>query len=164
VIRIGPGPGFIQSVPVAVKEYQRVSVSSTIPGPRMYFVMFAEIKNQGHSRPWPRMSISITTGDLMKPKEYQSIWHKLIDERVKDKCYQAIAEKLKRIKFDRAGEMKPGKLTLYAKRHFPNLIELYKIRSQAAEIPKRKMRTRAQPFSPKRDQMNMFKSNQLDLF
>ena len=100
----------------------------------------------------------------MTAKEYQAIWHKLIDERVKDDYYQAIAEKLKRIKFDQAGEMKPGKLTLYAKRHFPALINLYKIKSQAAEIPKRKMRTRAEPFSPKRDQMNLLKANQLDLF
>jgi hypothetical protein len=100
----------------------------------------------------------------MTPKEYQSIWHKLIDERIKEKCYQAIAEKLKRIRFDQAGEMKPGELTLYAKRHFPALVELYRIRSRAAEIPKRKNRTRVEPFSPKRNQMNMFKGNQLDLF
>lgn len=100
----------------------------------------------------------------MTAKEYQAIWHKLIDEKFKEDCYQAIAEKLKRIKFDRAGEMKPGELTLYAKRHFPHLIELYRIRRQAAEIPKRKMRTRAEPFSPKRDQMSLIKANQLDLF
>lgn len=110
------------------------------------------------------MSISITTGNLMTPKEYQSIWHKLIDEKFKEDYYQAIAIKLKRIKFDKAGEMKPGELTLYAQRHFPALINLYRIRSQAAEIPKRKMRTRTQPFSPKRDQMNLLKANQLDLF
>lgn len=100
----------------------------------------------------------------MTIKEYRQVWHKLIDEKFKEDYYQAIAEKLKRIKFDKAGEMKPGELELYARRHFPNLIELYKIRIQAAEVPKRKMRTRAQPFSPKRDQMNMFKGNQLDLF
>lgn len=100
----------------------------------------------------------------MTAKEYQAIWHKLIDEKIKEECYQAIAVKLKRIKFDRAGEMKPGELTLYAKRHFPALVNLYKIRSQAAEIPKRKIRTRPEHHSPKHDQMNMFKGNQLDLF
>lgn len=100
----------------------------------------------------------------MTVNEYRVIWHKLIDEKFKEECYQAIAVKLKRIRFNRTGEMKPGELTLYAKRHFPNLIELYRIRIQAESIPKRKLRTRETHHSPKRDQMSLLKANQLDLF
>lgn len=100
----------------------------------------------------------------MTVNEYRQVWHKLIDEKFKDEYYLAIAVKLKRIRFDRTGEMKPGELTLYTKRHFPHLIELYRIRRQAESIPKRKLRTRPEHHSPKRDQMSLIKANQLDLF
>jgi len=100
----------------------------------------------------------------MTIKEYRAIWHKLIDEKFKEECYQAIAVKLKRIRFIRNGEPKPSDLTLYAKRHFPHLIELYRIRIQAEIVPKRKMRTRESHHSPKHDQMSLIRANQLTLF
>ena len=76
----------------------------------------------------------------------------------------AIAEKLKRLRFDRSGQPKPGELALYVKRHFPHLLELYLIRIQAQAVPKRHLRTRESHHSPKRSQMTLTGGNQLDLF
>jgi len=100
----------------------------------------------------------------MTISQHRNLWIKLVNDKLNQEWEKSIAEKLKRIKFDRHGEMKPGRNTLYAKEKLPHLIELYNIRKQALEIPKRKMRTRLTPHSPRRNQMELYKSNQLDLF
>ena len=101
---------------------------------------------------------------MVTVRQYRSLWLSIIDKNLKDECYLAIAEKLKRIKFDRAGEMKPGELHLYAERHFPSLVNIYRINRQSLEIPKRETRTRVEHHSPKRDQYHLFNGNQLKLF
>lgn len=100
----------------------------------------------------------------MTVNEYRKLWISIVDEKIHEECYQAIAEKLKRIRFDQTGEMKPGELSLYAKRHFPSLIGIYRIKKQAGEIPKREKRVRVEHHPVRQKQMVIGKLNQLDLF
>lgn len=100
----------------------------------------------------------------MTVKEYRQLWINIVNEKVHEECYQTIAVKLKRIRFDRHGEMKPGELTLYAKRHFPSLIGIYGINKQAGEIPKREKRVRIEHHPVRQKQMVIGKASQMDLF
>ena len=100
----------------------------------------------------------------MTTKQYHSLWSSLVDQHLKDEWLKAIADKLKRIRFERNGEMKPGKLRLYAEKHFPHLVNKYRVQRQAQEIPKRQARTRIEHHSPKKSQLKLFDGNQLDLY
>lgn len=65
----------------------------------------------------------------MKVSEYRRIWIELVMERFeKDYSYVQIAVKLKQVRFDRHGEIKPTRAGLYAKQHFPGLLALFKER------------------------------------
>lgn len=102
---------------------------------------------------------------MITVKQSKDLWVFIVDKYFRDDdCYEAIGEKLKRIKFIADGEMKPGKLRIYAEKHFPSLINIYQIKRQALEIPKREKRIRTEHHAARRKQMNMFKGNQLDLF
>lgn len=100
----------------------------------------------------------------MTVKEYKRLWVAIVDDKIHEACYQAIAEKLKRIRFMADGSMKPGELSLYAKRHFPSLIGLYRIKKQAGEIPKRKAKVRIEHHPVRQKQMVIGRTNQMDLF
>ena len=100
----------------------------------------------------------------MKSNDYKEIWIKLVNEKFHDPCYEAIAVKLKRVKFDKHGEMKLNEVSLYVKKHFPHLVNVFRIRLQAVEIPKRKDRTRLEHHPVRQKQMVLGELNQLDLF
>jgi len=101
----------------------------------------------------------------MKASNYHKLWVSIVDAHLKEDWTKAVADKLKRIKFDQAGEMKPGKLRLYVEKHFNRtLVHEYRIKKQAMEIPKQNNKTRLEHHPSKHKQMTMFKGNQLDLF
>lgn len=69
----------------------------------------------------------------------KQIWLKLIADRLEPipDADEMIIAKLKHLRFTRSGDPRPGRLADYTIKHFPALIELYYIRRQAFEIPKR---------------------------
>lgn len=73
----------------------------------------------------------------MKVSEYRSIWIELVTERLEhDYSYAQIAVKLKQVRFDRYGEIKPTRAGLYAKSHFPSIVRLFKERCKSEDKPK----------------------------
>ncbi|MCK4859211.1 MAG: hypothetical protein KAS87_01495 [Candidatus Omnitrophica bacterium] len=112
----------------------------------------------------------------MTAKQTKQIWCNLIDEKFKGEAeyYGAIVGKLKRLKFayDKPKHGKhnsgladdPHCIYCYARKHFPALLRLFKVKLQAAEIPARQNRTRLEHHSPKQDQLRLDRGNQLNLF
>lgn len=111
----------------------------------------------------------------MKQSGIRQLWRELVDEKFKDEAeyYQAIIEKLKRLKFthyeprhssctsEKADN--PYCVYCYTQKHFPNLLKLFKVRLQA-DIPARAKRTRLEHHSPKQNQLRLDRGNQLPLF
>ena len=111
----------------------------------------------------------------MKQSEVRQIWRALVDEKFKGEAeyYQAIIDKLKRLKFahhkprhssctsDKADN--PYCVYCYVLKHFPALLRLFEVRLQA-DIPARQKRTRLEHHSPKHNQLKLEGGNQLNLF
>lgn len=111
----------------------------------------------------------------MTAKQTKQLWHNLVDDKFKgeEKYYQAIMDKLRRLKFahheprhssctsDKADN--PHCVYCYALRHFPSLLKLFEVRLQA-DIPARSKRTRLEHHSPKQNQLRLQGGNQLSLF
>ena len=96
----------------------------------------------------------------MTVNEYRKLWISIVDENITEECYRVMAEKLRRVRFDRHGEMKPGQMTEYAQRHYPSLIKIYRIRQEAGDMPDEKPVVNRKPglWKPtgKLDQLNLF--------
>jgi len=92
-------------------------------------------------------------------------WLKLIADRLESlpDHDQLIVAKLKGLRFTQSGDPRPGRTADYVKKHFPALLELYYIRRQAAEIPRRVRRVEPVHHKKKR-QFSLLESNQLLLF
>ena len=72
----------------------------------------------------------------MTVSDYKRIWIELIAERLEhDYSYAQIATKLKRVNFDRHGEIRLTKSGRYARQHFPSLLGLFRIRCQSLDDP-----------------------------
>lgn len=99
----------------------------------------------------------------MTVKQYRAIWLILLNQKFKQSWELAVKDKLSRLKFDRHGQPKPGRLALYAKDKFPTLLDEYRIRVNCAEVPKRRLRTKTEHHQNKK-QLSLLESNQLDLF
>ena len=69
----------------------------------------------------------------MKTSDYKRIWIELVTEKLEhDFSYTQIVVKLKRVQFDRRGEIKSTRAGLYAKQHFPSLLRLFRERCQGS--------------------------------
>jgi len=99
----------------------------------------------------------------MTSKQARAIWLKILDEKFKEDWTHASRDKLRRLRFGRNGEIKQNGIYAYAKKHYRNVLGLLRIRMQAAEIPKRKLRTQPDHHRSKK-QMSLLDSNQLSLF
>ena len=95
----------------------------------------------------------------------KQVWLKLIADRLESlpDADELICAKLKSLRFMRSGDPRPGRIADYTKKHFPALLELYYIRRQALEIPRRARRI--ETIHHKKDrQFKLLESNQLLLF
>lgn len=99
----------------------------------------------------------------MTSKQARSIWLKILDEKFKEDWTHASRDKLRRLRFGRNGEIKENGIYTYAKQHYRNVLGLLRIRMQAVEIPKRKLRVRPGHHRSKQ-QMSLLEGNQLNLF
>ena len=111
----------------------------------------------------------------MTAKHTKKLWCSLVDDKFKGEAeyYQAIMDKLKRLKFaydkPRHGKHSSGKrkdshcILCYVRKHFPSLLQLFEVRGQA-DIPARAKRTRLEHHSPKNNQLRLVGGNQLGLF
>ena len=107
--------------------------------------------------------------------QVKKIWCSLVDDKFKGETeyYGAIIDKLKRLKFayGKPRHSKQGTprcsyycIYCYTLKHFPSLLRLFVVKSQAEEIPARAKRTRLEHHSPKLDQLRLVGGNQMDLF
>lgn len=63
----------------------------------------------------------------MKTSDYRRIWIELVTKEFeKDFSYSHIAVRLKRVKFDRYGNIKPNRAGIYAESHFPSIVRLFR--------------------------------------
>lgn len=99
----------------------------------------------------------------MTSKQARVIWLKILDEKFKEDWTHASRDKLRRLRFGRNGEIKENGIYAYAKKHYSSVLGLLRIRMQATDIPKRKLRVRPDHHRSKQ-QMSLLKSNQLSLF
>jgi len=111
----------------------------------------------------------------MTATQTRQLWCKLVDEKFKGEAeyYQAIKDKLKRMKFahhkprhssctsEKAEN--PHCVYCYVLKHFPALLKLFEVRLQA-DIPARQKRTRLEHHPAKHDQLKLQGGNQLPLF
>ena len=112
----------------------------------------------------------------MTATQTKQLWCSLVDDKFKgeEKYYQAIMDKLKRLKFayDKPKHGKhssgladdPHCIYCYTLKHFPALLRLFQVKLQAVEIPARQRRTRLDHHSPKHKQLKLEGGNQLNLF
>lgn len=122
----------------------------------------------------------------MTAKQTKQLWCSLVDDKFKgeEKYYQAIMDKLKRLKFGYGDKINgfPGKIKpkhskhrkcqaedmtcplCYTLKHFGRtLLREFAIKLQT-DIPARSKRTRLEHHSPKQDQLRLDRGNQMDLF
>lgn len=65
----------------------------------------------------------------MKTSDYRRIWINLVAKKLeKNFSYTQITVKLKRVSFDRGGNVKPTRAGKYAIQHFPSLLRLFQER------------------------------------
>ena len=111
----------------------------------------------------------------MTATQTRQLWRSLVDDKFRgeEKYYQAIMDKLKRLKFahhkprhssctsDKADN--PYCIYCYVLKHFPALLKLFEVKIQA-DIPVRSKCTCLEHHSPKQDQPRLDRGNQLNLF
>lgn len=111
----------------------------------------------------------------MRQSEIRQLWRSLVDEKFRgEENYEAIVDKLKRLKFvhhkprhssctsDKADN--PHCIYCYVLKHFPSLLRLFEVKLQAAQIPGRVKRTRLEHHPTKHNQLRLQGGNQLNLF